>query len=252
MWSLSKPINLIRYLIVWRVNSSLTRLPEDLSADLSRTLGKIIADRLPTNEAKPWHKTMALWTESMQSQPDQKRSKKRRRRSGRRRSGRRTPEPEQQLRPIPEAPWPIESVLFPYLLKRTNGKGEPIIWELKLFAESADHNLFLEVILPAMEEASTSTSADRGKIHSFWGHFDICAVYAARGRHWEPFVQAGQLDLSYRPSPIQWAEGLAFESEAARPFTKIIWLTPFEFGDIKISSPPKQSRSGRRRKKKTA
>jgi hypothetical protein len=239
MWSLSKPLNLIRYLIVWRVNSSLTRLPENLSADLSRTLGTIIADRLPTNEARPWHKALELWTEYMESVPEQKNSKRRKRRSS----------SNDQLRPIPEAPWPIESVLFPYPGKRTNGQGELIIWELKLFGESADHNLFLEVILPAMEEASTSNTLNRNNKHSFWGHFDIYAVYAARGKHWEPFIQAGQLDLSYRPNPIQWAESLTFGSELSKPLHTIIWLTPFEFGDIQIK-PKKSSRSRRRRKKK--
>lgn len=238
MWSLSKPINLIRYLIVWRVNSSLTRLPEDLSADLSCTLGTIIADRLSTNAAKPWRRTMDLWTDYRESRPDQKRSKRRRHRSN-----------DEQLKPIPEAPWPIESVLFPYLPKRTNGKGEPIIWELKLFGENADHNLFLEVILPAMEEAGASTSPDRDNKHSFWGHFDISAVYVARGQHWEPFIQAGHLDLSYRPSPIQWADGLTFGSELTTPFTKIIWLTPFEFGNTKITH-RKSSHSHHRRGKR--
>ncbi len=54
MWSLSKPINLIRYLIVWRANSHLSRLPRDFSSELSQVLGSIVAERLPTSEAAPW------------------------------------------------------------------------------------------------------------------------------------------------------------------------------------------------------
>ncbi len=238
MWLLSKPINLIRYLIVWRVNSSLVRLPKDFSADLSRALGTIIADRLPTQEAAPWHKTLKLWDDYAVSRRGQKQSGRRRRRSN----------PE-QLSPIPDAPWPIETALLPYTMKQTNGKGEPILWELKLFGDSAEHDLFLEVILPAMEAAGTSRRLNRDRPHSVWGHFDIEAVYVARGLHWEPFIQAGQLDLSYRPGPVQWAEGVTFGREISKPVSTIIWLTPFEFEDRQVQA-AKPSRSRRRRRRK--
>ncbi len=244
MWSLSKPIEVIRYLIVWRVNSSLVRTAQDFSADISRILGTVIADRLPTSKAADWHKNLQLWDDYVQAQKKQHRSKR-----GRRRRRRRDPEEPvvDQLRPIPDAPWPVESVILPYTTKRSNGKGDPIIWELKLFGEHAEHNFFLEFILPAIEEAGMTTSLDNDTAHSLWGHFDIDSVYVAQGQHWEPFIQAGQLDLNERPDPYQWAEGLTFDlDEIGRPDT-LVWLTPFEWGKREVTSSRK-----RRGKKKSS
>ncbi len=126
------------------------------------------------------------------------------------------------------------------------------MWELKLFGEYAEHSFFLEVILPAMEEAGTSRRLDQGKKYNMWGHFDIHAISVARGRHWEPFVQAGQLDLSYRPGSEQWAEGLTFGAKTERhSFNAIAWLTPFEFEEKRIVLKKRSHSRQRRRRKKT-
>lgn len=224
MWSLSKPINLIRYLILWRVNSRFVRLPTDVSAEFSHVLGEIITDRLPTTEAAPWRKAADVWQEHLDPEAEQPRSQKS------------TPDPPADLSLVapPESPWPVECVMLPYCDKRSYGAGEFLIWELKLFGDQADHDFFLEVILPAMEAAATSSRQSSGNRNSLWGHFDIYAVYAARGRTWEPFIQAGQLDLRYRPTSIQWADGLTFGHELTDPCSKIIWLTPFEFGHCEV------------------
>jgi hypothetical protein len=203
-------ISLIRYLLMWRVNGSLVWLPRFLSVELSQVLGAIITKRLPTNEAQDWRKALASTDEGT---------------TGRKGD---TTSPRAYL---PGAPWPIEAVLFVYPGKRTYGKGELILWELKLIGESADHGFFLEVILPAMEEAGYTSDPQWNRPNKLWGRFDIHSVYVARGPSWEPLVSDGRLDLRYRASPIQWTEGLTFGSGLERKFTsptRLTWLTPFD------------------------
>lgn len=197
MWPFIQPISLIRYLIVWRVNTSLLWVPDELVTDFSRVLGGIIAERLPTRQARAWHKALAPWDEAGDSG-------------------------------VPDTAWPIESVLFVYPGKRSYGEGELIPWELKLLGESADHGQFLEVILPAMEEAATTTDSRWQNRGDLWGQFDIHAVYAARGHRWELVVEDGKLDLDYRPAPAQWAEDLTFESRTDRVMDRLTWVTPFD------------------------
>jgi hypothetical protein len=218
MWAFIKPINLIRYLIFWRINRTLVRLPRCTPAELSLVLGTIIANRLPTREASPWRKALAPWDDYQgkglnlprDATPGNDRSK---------------------LTTIPEAAWPIEAVLFVYPGKMSYGQDEVIVWELKLLGDRADHGFFLEFILPAMEEAGSTSNPQWHHQHSPWGRFDIDAVYAARGAHWEPLVQRGQLDLRYQPTPTQWAEGLTFGLTAKRVFRRLTWLTPFDLGE---------------------
>jgi hypothetical protein len=239
MWAFIKPINLIRYLVVWRINSNLVWQPNWLPVDLSLTLGTIIANRLPTTEVRPWRKALTPWEDYYRLFPTQEEAHK---------DGS-SSKKKKKISPIPEASWPISCVLFAYPGKITYGQGELLFWELKLFGADADHNLFLEVILPAMEEASITPEAMTWhQKYSFWGHFDVYAVYAARGWQWEPVIQDGKLDLNYRPTPFQWTEGINFGGEPSqRRFNQITWLTPFDFGE----TPVKKSRQSRRRKKKT-
>ncbi len=195
---LADRIDLIRYLIVWRVNSLLVWLPSCLPVEISQVLGQLIADRLPTAEAASWRKTLAVWEGY-----------------------------EEGSYPLPQAAWPLETVLFAYPGKRTCGQGEVILWELKLLGKSADHGLFLEVILPAMEEAATTTDPRWHRPNSLWGQFDLDAIYAARGDRWEPLVRQGKLDLRCPVTPGQWAERPeAVRSE--RLFDRLTWLTPFD------------------------
>jgi hypothetical protein len=166
----------------------------------------MIANRLPTREARPWRKALAPWDEP----------------GGISLVGK-------KLETVPEASWPIEAVLFVYPGKKTYGQGELILWELKLMGESADHGLFLEVILPALEEAATVSDPQLQRRYSLWGRFDIQAVYAARGPRWEPIVSDGRLDLNYHATPVQWAEGLTFDQRSERVFDHLTWITPFDF-----------------------
>ena len=209
MWPFIKPIKLIRYLFVWRVNGSLVRLPMCLSTETSLVLGTIIANRLPTRQAHPWRKALAPWDKyggtSLIGQKKPKRA--------------------------PEISWPIETVLFVYPGKLTYGQGELIMWELKLMGESADHRLFLEVILPAMEEAGSVSDPRWRHRNILWGQFDIHAVYVARGPQWEPLVSDGRLDLNYHATPVQWAEGLTFDLRSERIFDRLTWITPFDLSD---------------------
>jgi len=201
MWPFISPIDLIRYLLVWRVNSSLVWLPRCLTAEISLVLGTTIAERLPTREAAPWRKALAPWDEV---------------------------QGKRKLKTVPQVSWPVEAVLFAYPGKRSYGEGELILWELKLLGQSADHGLFLEVILPAMEAAATTADPRWPRQSGLWGHFDITDVYAARGNRWEPLVQERKLDLRYGPTPVQWAEGLAFGSGFGRMCKRLTWLTPFD------------------------
>jgi len=183
MWTFISPVNLIRYLVVWRVQSSLVIPPRPFAKALSSTLGTFIAERLPTPEARLWRRALAA-------------------------ADRTTASPPRLLSPAREPGWPIASVIFPYPGKSAYGSGELILWELKLLGPDADHRLFLEVILPAMEAAATTTDPRWRQPRSLWGHFDIQAIYVARGPCWEPLAMDGHLNLDYHPTPAQWAEGL--------------------------------------------
>jgi len=169
-------------------------------------LGTIIGNRLSTNEAGPWRKALA----PLQEYDEQERAD----------SGKHN-------QTIPANPWPIAATLFPYSGKITYGKEELLLWELKLLGESADHGLFLEVLLPAMEEAGYTADPRWKKKHRLWGNFEVHNIFVARGKHWEPLVREGKLDLRYRPTPAQWQEGLTFAAPASRIFDTLTWLTPF-------------------------
>ncbi len=205
MWTCLSSIKLIRYLVALKVNGPLVRLPGCVSADLSSTLGTLIAGRLPTREAGPWRKALALYQEGDGADPVQTGPKG-----------------------YPESLWPIEAALHVYPGKLAYGQGELVLWELKLFGESADHGFFLEVVLPALEEAGYTSDPRWRSRNRLWGRFDIHAVYAARGAQWEPLVQGGRLNLRYRPGPGQWAEGLSLNPVSDRTFNCLSWLSPFD------------------------
>jgi hypothetical protein len=222
MWSIIEPLHLIRYLLVWKVNRKMVRLPHCLPVDLSRVLGTLIAERLPTREAQPWRKALSKW-DGYDDAPNP-----RSREGNKPRTGTGMPEPRKNS-PVPQAAWPLETILFVYPGKQIYGQGELIFWELKLVGASADHGLFLEVILPAMEEASTTSDPRlRSGPNSLWGGFDIQSIYAARGLRWEPVASDGKLDLRQRVLPNQWAEGLTFTSDSERVFDQLSWLTGFD------------------------
>ncbi|MBI2877350.1 MAG: hypothetical protein HYY20_10755 [Candidatus Tectomicrobia bacterium] len=210
MWNFISSVNLIRYLMVWRVNSPLVQRPPHLSAALSQVLGTIIANRLPTRPAREWRKALEAWGNATATPPPGQPPKK----------------------PGLDLCWPIEATLFAYPGKRTYGPGEIILWELKLVADSADHRLFLELVLPAMEEAASTSDPRWYHANSLWGHFDIHAVYAARGMGWDPVVSEGRLNLNYRTRSTQWAEGLTFGLNIKRDFRRLTWITPFDLGEM--------------------
>ena len=229
MWDFISPVSLIRYLIVWRVNSIFVQLPRYLPTELSRVLGTLIAQRLPTEQAREWRKKVETWDAATASQgkPENKKAK------------------EQMIPALPhdDGAWPIEAVLFAYPGKRALGQGEVILWELKLLGNSADHGMFLEVILPAMEEAGSTSDPRWQRPFNLWGRFDIQAVYAARGARWEPVASGGQLNLDYRATPAQWAKGLTFASE--RQFQQLTWIAPFDL-DKTPDTPDKPSHTSRK------
>ncbi|MEK7726871.1 MAG: CRISPR system precrRNA processing endoribonuclease RAMP protein Cas6 [candidate division KSB1 bacterium] len=199
-------VNLLRYLIVWRINSPFVWLPKKFAAELSLVLGTIISNRLATNEAGPWRKALA----PLQEYDEHTRAN-----------------PDKNSKAIPTNPWPITATLFPYPGKITYGKEELLLWELKLLGESADHGLFLELLLPAMEEAGYTSDPRWKKKNRLWGNFEVHNIFVARGPHWEPLAREGKLDLRYRPTPVQWQEGLTFAAQGAQAFDTLAWLTPF-------------------------
>ncbi len=212
MFSFLNQISLIRYLIVWRVNSSLAFFPRYLSIDISRVIGSIICQRLPSTEKTVWKKSLdPLLNETNNTISRNK---------------------KEIIKSIPDVAWPINAVLFIYPSKRTYGRDELIFWELKLFGEHADHGLFLEVILPAMEEASYMSDPQWNQRNRLWGHFDIVNIYAARGNHWEPVVKDGRLDLRYRPTPFQWQEKLRIKPKSRYRFTRLNWMSPYDLSEL--------------------
>ena len=209
------PISLLRYLIVWKANSSLVALPRYFPIELSLVLGTIIAKRLATQEAAPWQKALAPLAEYHAEI---------------------SAKTQTVMKPFPATAWPIKTVLLPYPSKRAFGKDELFFWELKLLGESADHGLFLELILPAMEEAGYTTDTRWNRPNRLWGHVEINAVYVAKGATWEPLVTDGRLDLRYRPTPIQWSEGLTFAAPERRNFNSLNWLTTFDLYENQASA----------------
>jgi len=214
MLPLLKQIRCIRYLLVWKVNSSLVRIPDCLTVELSQVLGTIIAQGLPTKQAGKWQKAMTSKDCNSVIPP-----------AGEVGTGQ-----DNAL----DGEWPVESVLFMYPGKLTYGTEEVILWELRLFGDWADHGFFLEVILPAMEEASYTSDLRWNRRNGLWGHFDIYAAYVAQGRQWVPFVSEGKLDLRIRVSPAQWIEGLNLGSSQKHTFYHLSWLTPFSLEGIPL------------------
>ncbi|MCX7671376.1 MAG: hypothetical protein N2439_15070, partial [Anaerolineae bacterium] len=169
-----------------------------------------------TQQARPWRKWLASWGGAPMSG-----------------EGKEADDNRPDLwspKTMPWPAWPIETVIWPYPAKHGYGPGEPILWELKLLGDAADHGLFLELILPAMEAAATTSDERWYRPRTLWGRFEVQAVYAARGARWEPFVRDGRLDLDYRPAPNQWAEGLASQHATHASWRRLTWLTPFDFG----------------------
>ncbi|MCD6306726.1 MAG: hypothetical protein J7M32_10640 [Deltaproteobacteria bacterium] len=181
-------------------------LPLFPSVEFSLVLGTFIAERLPTVQARAWRKALMAWEEYGGISLIKKRS----------------------LKNVPRADWPLEAVLFCYPGKKVYGEGELIMLELKLMGESADHALFLETILPALETASSTIDGCWQAPYSIWGRFDIKSIYVARGPKWEPLVDDGRLDLRYKATPLQWSEGLCFHSDSQRLLRNLTWVTPFD------------------------
>ena len=214
------PLNLIRYLFVLNVNSSLVWLPKWPSIELSVVLGNTIADQLPTTQARPWKKALAacnIYDRKLQSEKKKWAEKK-------------------KWKNIPESPWPIDAILFWYPVKRTYGQNERILLELKLVGQCADHGLFLEVILPAIENIGKVPNPRWHYTNSLWGHFDIQYVYTAKGAQWKPLVKNGRLDLRYKVNPSQWSQGLKFDIASSNAIDRLTWLTPFELKKCVINN----------------
>ena len=199
------PLNLIRYLFILNVNSSLVWLPKWPSIELSLVLGNTIADQLPTTQARPWKKALAACNFD-----------------------------DRTL--IPQSPWPIDAILFWYPAKRTYGQNERILLELKLVGQCADHGLFLEVILPAIENIGKGPNPYRHYTNCLWGHFDIQSVYTAKGTRWKPLVRDGRFDLRYKVNPSQWSQGVKFDMESCNAIDSLTWLTSFELKKCEINN----------------
>ncbi len=226
------PLKLLRYLFVLRINSNLVRLPACPALEFSHTLAAMIADRLPTQEARLWRKALNRWggyqdpsadEGGMVSSPPQKQ-----------------PTAENQAT-TPDVGWPIDVVLHLYPGKRSYGQGELLLWEIKLLGESADHRIFLELLLPTLETASLTRDPRWCQSGSLWGHFDLATVYVAQGPHWLPLVQAERVDLTMQPTATQWASGLPLASP--QPRKTLTWVTPFALGDYatdKVAQPQRQ------------
>jgi hypothetical protein len=215
-------INMLRYLLALRINQPLVVLPPCLPVEIAYVLGAIITERLPTGRAKPWRKMQSAWEQA--NPPGDRRRKSR-----------------WPLKP-PEAAWPLELAWLPYQAKRAYGQDELLLCELKLFGTSAAHELFLELILPALEEAGMQGDARWKRPRALWGRYHVQAVYVARGRRWEPVVEDGRLDFSYRPAPNQWAAGLELGAGMQAAPTRLVWVTPYDPPARAQSSPGKQNR----------
>lgn len=202
-------INLLRYLLLLRINQPLVVLPSALPVEIAYVLGTLITERLPTGRVKQWRKMQTAWEEANPM------------------GGRKQQKARWPLTP-PAVEWPLDIAWLPYQAKQSYGQDELILCELKLFGESASHELFLELILPSLEQAGFQGDGRWKRPRSLWGRFSVQGVYVARGPRWEPVAEDGRLDFAYRPTPNQWAEGLTFGQELGISATRLDWLTPYE------------------------
>lgn len=203
-------INLLRYLLVLRVNQPLVVLPPCLPVEMAYVLGTLITERLPTGRVKQWRKMQTAWEEANPI------------------PGRRNQQKTRWPLTPPEVDWPLDIAWLPYTAKKSYGQDELVLCELKLFGESASHELFLELILPSLEQAGLQADGRWKRPRSLWGRFQMQGVYMARGRQWETVAEDGRLDFTYRPTPNQWADGLTFGQEMGISATRLDWLTPYE------------------------
>ncbi len=208
-----RDFNLLRYLIVLRPNAPLAWFANHPSVELSVTLGHAVAERLPTSQARLWYKRLAAW-EKAEGEPLLTRDR---------------------MKKFPEHPWPVDVSIISHMTRRTYGQGEPLLFELKLMGEAADHGFFLEVIMPALEGLGFEKDVRWHYPNTLWGNYDIDAVYAARGLRWEPLVAEGQLNLDCYPSPNQWLEQLPDTGGPPRSVDVLQWITPF---DLESDEPP--------------
>ena len=251
MWTTNPPSKLIRYLFVLRVNSTLVRLPRYPALEFSHTLGAMIAARLPTLEARRWRKALmprpasgAALLEVGSETTIADESHHDGQGSGAVTS---TPATGQD---IPQRAWPLDAILFVYPGKLIYGQGELILWELKLLRDSANHGLFLETLLPAIEAAAVTKEPQWNRPGKLWGHFDLEGLYVARGLQWQPLVKQGQIDLGLPVTPTQWLENVPVTWPDQRLPTHLTWLTPFALGEYSAAELPKQNR--RRKQKQRA
>jgi len=210
------PPDMIRYLIVCKVNAPMIWFHLFPPMEISLVLGNVIAESLPTVQARPWHQALEAW------KPYGGLSLLKKRR----------------LKHPPVAQWPVDAVVFCYPGKRGYGKGESILFELKLMGGAADHVFFLEVILPALEKASHTIDRNWQPPDSLWGRFDIQNIYVAHGPRWDTLVDDSALDLAYTASPQQWHEGL--DLAPSRSFQRLKWVTPFDLRDDGTEGSPCQ------------
>ena len=143
---------------------------------------------------------------------------------------------------IPNSAWPLDALLYVYPGKLMYGQGELILWELKLLHDSANHGLFLETLLPAIEAAAVTRDPQWNRPGKLWGHFDLEGLYVARGLQWEPLVKQGQIDLARPVTPTQWGENLPVTWPYQRLPTHLTWLTPFALGEYSAAELPKPNR----------
>jgi hypothetical protein len=218
MWITNPPLKLLRYLFVLQVNSSLVRLMRCPTREFSLILGARIVNRLPTSEARAWRKVLASWQGQQAAilAADEE-----------------APLAVETTPVNPTTPtelsWPLQTVLHLYPGKLNYGRGERLLLEVKLVGDSANHQNFLELILPALEEAGWTHDPIGSRPTALWGHYDIAGVYVARGLRWEPLVRNGQIDLNAQPTPGQWAAQLPFVFPRQHAPNKLMWITPYAF-----------------------
>lgn len=197
-------IKTLRYFIALRINSNYVRIRKDFSTDALYVIGSIIAENLPTRHARRWKKNISDFSSKIKKEGY-----------------------------LVNSIWPIESSLVSYLTKVIYTEGDIIFFELKLFGEDADHNYFLEVILPAIEDAGYKKDRIWFKDYSLWGNYDLMHIYIADGFDWVSLAEDGEINLKYSPTPWQWINTETqerFKKIANKNYSRIQWINGFGLG----------------------
>jgi hypothetical protein len=202
MYPFADNLSLMRYLLVLKIRTALVLVNPNFSIELSVGLSSIVSQRMFGAQASTWKKKLALFS----STPLQNTS-------------------GNSDTSFPTSFWPVEVAFLACPAKIRYSREDLLLCELKLFGAVADHDFFLETILPALEQSSMESAPPIAWKSHLWGNFDLEAIFVGHADRWEAVVENGRLDFRVWPDATQWQKE-APGAAPARRYKTLTWITP--------------------------